>query len=162
GWSACSAATATLETCDGQDNNCNFLIDDGVGGGEACTNTVAGVGTCPGTRTCAGAQGFICEGQTPIPETCNNAADNCNGVVDEGFAGLGTLCSPGVGACQRFGSVRCTMDGTGVECSVTPGAASAELCNQIDDDCDSKVDETFPTLGTGCSAGLGVCTRYGT
>src|SRR5437763_368440 len=41
GWSACTAATATAEVCDGIDNDCNFVIDNGVGGGEACTNTVA-------------------------------------------------------------------------------------------------------------------------
>jgi hypothetical protein len=162
GWSDCTAATATEEVCDGQDNDCDFLIDEDVGGGEPCSITVAGIGTCIGGRTCGGAAGFVCEGQVPTAELCNYADDDCDGSTDEGFAGLGTLCSPGVGACQRFGSIRCTADGMGVECSVVAGAPGTELCNQIDDDCDGKVDEAFPELGTGCSAGLGVCTRYGT
>ena len=163
GWSACTAATATTESCNGNDDDCDFLIDEDVGGGQACTITVSGVGSCPGTRSCSGATGFVCEGQTPTPEACNYADDNCNGSIDEGFTGLGTLCSPGVGACQRYGSVRCNSAHTGVECSVTAGTpAPAELCNQIDDDCDTRTDEAFPTLGNTCSAGLGVCTRYGT
>src|SRR5262249_39255593 len=34
GWSACSATTPAPEVCDGVDNDCNFVIDDGVGGGD--------------------------------------------------------------------------------------------------------------------------------
>lgn len=162
GWSSCSATSATLENCDGNDNDCDFLIDEDVGGGETCTNTVAGVGSCPGTRTCVGAAGFVCQGQMPTLEVCNYADDDCDSKADESFTTLGTLCSPGIGACQRFGSMRCNTAGDGVECSVTAGAPGVELCNQLDDDCDNKTDETFTTLGSSCSVGLGVCTRYGT
>jgi hypothetical protein len=162
GWSACNAPAALAETCDGLDNDCDFLIDEDVGGGQACSITVAGVGTCTGARTCGGSGGFVCEGQTPTPELCNYVDDDCDGIIDEGFAGLGTVCSPGVGACLRYGVMRCTANGMGVACSVTAGSPTAELCNGIDDDCDGVVDETFPTLGTPCSAGLGVCARYGT
>ena len=161
GWSACNAPMATGETCDGNDNDCDFLIDENVGGGQACANTNS-FGTCQGSRQCAGKIGFTCEGQIPSAEACNYADDDCDGSTDEGFPTLTTLCSPGVGACQRFGSYVCNSSGTGVVCSVTAGQPTAELCNGIDDDCDAKVDETFPSLGTGCSAGLGVCTRYGT
>jgi hypothetical protein len=162
GWSACTAPAAIVETCNGSDDDCDFLIDEDTGGGEACTNTVSGVGTCAGTRTCSGAGGFICQGQIPTLEVCNYADDDCDSKSDETFAGVGTLCSPGVGACLRYGSIRCNAGGTGVECSVTAGTPTAEQCNQIDDDCDAKTDETFTTLGTSCSVGLGVCTRYGT
>jgi hypothetical protein len=162
GWSACTAAAATLETCNGKDDDCDFLIDEDVGGGQACTNTVTGVGSCPGTRTCVGATGFVCQGQIPTLEACNYADDDCDSKSDETFPGVGNLCSPGVGACLRYGSIRCNAGGTGVECSVTAGMPTAEQCNQIDDDCDTRTDETFTTLGTSCSVGLGVCTRYGT
>src|SRR5262249_21290731 len=47
GWSACNARVATAETCNGVDDDCNYVIDDGVGGNDPCTITNA-FGTCPG------------------------------------------------------------------------------------------------------------------
>jgi hypothetical protein len=160
GWSSCTAATAAPEICDGIDNNCNFLIDDGVGGGTACSIT-NGFGSCPGVQVCDGAQGFVCHGQMPAMEICDGIDNNCNGMVDEGFVGLGQACTAGVGACLRYGANACNSTHNGVTCSAVAGAPTTELCNHIDDDCDGVVDNGFPTLGMACSAGVGVCTRYG-
>jgi hypothetical protein len=161
GWTACTAPVATEEVCDGLDNDCDFQIDNGVGGGEACVNTVAGIGSCPGIRTCDGANGFICNGPLPMLETCNSLDDDCDGTVDEGYPDLGELCTAGIGACLRYGSRRCNASGTGTECGATAGSPSTEMCNLIDDDCDGKVDEAFPTLGDPCTSGVGVCARAG-
>jgi hypothetical protein len=161
GWSTCTAPVAMPEVCDGIDNDCNFLIDDGLPSGQACTIS-NGYGSCPGVQVCGGAQGYVCHGQTPMMEICNGVDDNCNGQVDEGFPGLGNACTAGVGACLRYGANVCNAGGTGVMCSAVAGAPTAELCNRIDDDCDGNVDEDFTTLGMACSAGMGVCTRYGT
>lgn len=160
GWSACTASTAIAESCDGVDNDCNFVIDNNVGGGDACTITNA-AGSCPGVRLCAGASGFSCTGQMPTAESCNTVDDNCNGTVDEGYPGLGDVCSAGIGACLQYGSVRCNSAATGVTCGAVAGTPTAEQCNLIDDNCNGMVDETFTTIGTACSAGVGVCTRYG-
>ncbi len=160
GWSACSAATAIAESCDGVDNDCNFVIDNNVGGGDACTIT-NGAGSCPGVRLCAGASGFSCNGQTPTAESCNTIDDNCNGAVDEGYPGLGDVCNAGIGACLRYGSVRCNSTANGVSCGAVAGTPITERCNLIDDDCNGMIDETFTTIGTACNAGVGVCTRYG-
>ncbi len=160
GWSACSASTAIAESCDGVDNDCNFVIDNDVGGGGACTITNA-AGACPGVRLCAGASGFSCTGQMPAAESCNTVDDNCNGTVDEGFPGLGDVCNAGIGACLRYGSVRCNAGANGVTCGAVAGAPVGELCNLIDDNCNGMTDETFTTIGTACNAGVGVCTRYG-
>jgi hypothetical protein len=40
-------------------------------------------------------------------------------------------------------------------------APSAEVCNGVNDDCDSGIDEDFPTLGQACSAGMGACLASG-
>ncbi|MBL8603385.1 MAG: hypothetical protein JNK72_15780 [Myxococcales bacterium] len=69
---------------------------------------------------------------------------------------LGANCTVGLGACQRQGTYICGPSGT--LCSVTPGTASAEICNGLDDDCDGLVDENNPGAGQACSTGQpGIC-----
>ncbi len=165
GWTGCTATTASTEMCDGLDNDCDQLIDDGVSG-SACPIT-NGFGTCQGVALCTGTQ-VTCQGQTPAAEICNGFDDNCSGTQDELWPTLGTQCNPGVGACQRFGVFRCNSAGNGVECSETMGTPQNELCNGLDDDCDTSTDEAFKTpnltttaLGATCSTGVGACARTG-
>jgi hypothetical protein len=48
-------------------------------------------------------------------------------------------------------------DAPGVDaCVPTP-----ELCNNLDDDCDGKIDETFAMLGITCQVGMGACQASG-
>ena len=137
-----------------------MLIDEGTGG-QACDNTNAD-GTCPGTTLCTGVGGLVCQGKTPSAEVCNGADDDCDSMIDEGFTGLGDVCSDGVGVCKRYGVEQCSGDGASVVCSAVAGAGSAESCNALDDDCDGSIDEDFPTVGSQCTNGTGVCARIGT
>ena len=61
GWSACDAPLPTAEVCDGQDNNCNDQIDEGLLGTPqhctACNDACPGVGIA-GTH--ADCQGGVC------------------------------------------------------------------------------------------------------
>jgi MYXO-CTERM domain-containing protein len=79
-----------------------------------------------------------------LRESCNGADDDCDTLIDENWPELGSQCTAGLGICRRTGTYVCKADGTGTECSVTPGppAPGGEICNNgLDDDCDGQVDE---------------------
>ena len=82
-----------LEICDGLDNDCNGLVDDGIPGiGVACdvgpgTNGAWPAGTMcrPGITVCDNGGVIVCNGVSPQPEICDGLDNNCNGTVDELF-----------------------------------------------------------------------------
>ena len=82
-------------------------------------------------------------------EICNDLDDDCDTRIDEDFPNKGNACDNGLlGVCKGTGSLGCKADGTGLQCNITnPGQSpSTEVCNNMDDDCDGKVDEGL----TGC------------
>ncbi|MBM4319351.1 MAG: hypothetical protein FJ125_05155, partial [Deltaproteobacteria bacterium] len=162
GWQPCTAPVPAVETCDGQDNDCNGLTDEGVvhPDGPACLRRNE-LGACPGVWLCRGIERWSCSAAEPVVESCNGKDDDCDGVVDEDFPALLVPCFAGEGACRVAGVARCTPDGRGTECTARAGQPTPELCNGVDDDCDRRVDEDFPDLFTPCSAGQGVCLRQG-
>jgi hypothetical protein len=91
------------------------------------------------------------------PEVCDGFDQDCDGLHDEDFVGLGTPCEVGFGACSTMGVRICGGDGVSLKCSVNPVTGGDELCNDLDDDCDGATDEDFPSKGKLCSVGLGAC-----
>ncbi len=85
GWSTCDAPLAGLEDCNGQDDDCNGLVDDALPASQPCQNTWPGVGTCVGEALCLGPAGWVCNAATPTAEVCDYKDNNCNGEVDEKF-----------------------------------------------------------------------------
>jgi len=78
---------------------------------------------------------------TPTTEVCNNIDDDCNGVVDNGFAvGAAFPCTAGVGSCATTGPQRCSSYG-GILCYAVPETPTPEVCNGLDDDCNGVVDD---------------------
>lgn len=78
----------------------------------------------------------------PVPESCNQIDDDCDGNVDELLtqpcgSDVG-LCAPGVETCSDGQWVGCDADWL-------PGEA-LETCNEVDDDCDGNLDENIPFL----------------
>lgn len=131
------AGAATVEACNGLDDDCDGSSDEDFNVGSPCT---LGVGACEVTSTieCTPDGTAVCQGVAgpPSDEACNLLDDNCDGTTDEGFD-LGTPCSAGVGACERTGSKVCANDGTGTVCGAAPGEPSEEICeNGVDEDCD--------------------------
>ncbi|MCB9553384.1 MAG: putative metal-binding motif-containing protein [Myxococcales bacterium] len=154
------------ERCDGLDDDDDGVIDEGHPGlGGAC---VGGVGVCrgEGVVVCdAEGIGTVCRvrGAMGVAEVCNGGDDDCDGNVDEGFAGLGDSCMVGMGACAVWGTVSCTGDGMGAACDAVLPADRVEQCNGVDDDCDEIADEGLDGMAceTGeagvCGAGLSAC-----
>lgn len=143
-WDAC---TPPSEVCNGADDDCDGLIDEGFtcvpGSMGSCT---ASCGTTGG-RTCNAS----CEWDPCVPpiEACNGLDDNCDGMCDETLtccAGSAGTCST---SCGTTGSRTCSGACGWSACSPPP-----EVCNGVDDDCNAACDDGFAC----CAGSSGSCT----
>jgi hypothetical protein len=103
-------------------------------------------GTCGGTRSCLATGLSVCEGPLASSEVCDGADNDCNGQVDD-IPALPCAIPNAFGTCA--GITVCDADGGEPVCSGRE--ASTEICNGIDDDCDTQRDES------GCDDSL-ICT----
>ncbi len=126
------------------------------GASTTCAITSA-AGSCPGTRKCLAAGLTACDAGTATPETCNGLDDNCNGLTDEpGAVGCETYWQDGDGdgyglASTLGGKSECLCKPTDLFTSSTPtdcnddnkdvSPGMAELCNDVDDNCNGQTDE---------------------
>ncbi|MCA9667210.1 MAG: SUMF1/EgtB/PvdO family nonheme iron enzyme [Myxococcales bacterium] len=160
----CPVWPPTAETCNGQDDDCDGQIDEGLpGAGQACDTGQLGECKAGITQCSNGAISCIAQ-KTSQPETCDGKDNDCDGQVDEDFAlqtnplhcgQCGRQCTYAnatpacvAGQCQL---ASCndgyrdlnnnTGDGCEHKCAVFP--LSVEKCNGIDDDCDNQIDEDF-------------------
>jgi hypothetical protein len=153
GLSECDAMTPSLEVCNGIDDDCNGVTDDVVGdmdndGLSDCVDDDAdGDGFSP-PEDCNDFNGDV---HPNADEYCNSMDDNCDNVVDEeNSLGCSSFYQDSDG--DNYGSdvSKCLCDVEGAfnsqvtgDCNdgnnaIHPGAA--EVCNNIDDNCDNVVD----------------------
>ena len=126
-----TACTPIPEICNGQDDDCNGIVDDGM---MLCTNGVCLHGEC---RT-----------DCSVGEVCNGRDDNCNGQIDEGLDVDDD--ADGYVACNV--AMPALDDCNDRDPNVHPGAT--ERCNGFDDDCDPRTAETGQV---DCAAGM-ICS----
>ncbi|MDH5672575.1 MAG: hypothetical protein OEZ06_10530 [Myxococcales bacterium] len=155
----CTVLAATDTTCDGIDDDCNGIVDDGY----LPVTTACGSGVCASngsTQCIAGTVTDTCVESAPTATDdaiCDGINSDCDLATDEDYPTGATTC--GVGVCQRSGTSSCTGGVETVAC--TPGTATGDdsLCNLIDEDCDGLYDEAYPYTPSTC--GLGACQRSG-
>ena len=138
------------EPCDGKDNNCNYIVDEGFPDSDAdgwkdCVDEDDDNDGSNDGLDCAPTDPTIHPGQV---EVCDGKDNDCNSQTDEGFGEI----TCGKGTCVQ--TLPACAGGKTVVCDPLTGAAP-EICDGADNDCDGLIDEDLGTT----SCGLGKCAQ---
>ncbi len=148
-----SSGTGCPEDCDdGSDNDYDSDVDcddSDCSSDPYCTCDNDGDGyedTICGGSDCDDTDASVNPGEA---EACNSVDDDCDGTVDDGVTttyyadddgdAYGDLSSTYAACSRPSGYVTNSRDCDDTDADINPG--EAEVCNDIDDDCDTSIDE---------------------
>jgi hypothetical protein len=165
----CNDAVASIhpnatEVCNGIDDDCDTQIDEGAKSTfyrDFDGDTYGDLATT--VQACSAPSGYVANSadcndnaaaiHPNATEVCNGIDDDCDGAIDEGVKTTFYQDSDGDGfgnsgatlqACtQPQGYVANSTDCNDGNVAIHPGAT--EVCNGVDDDCDTQVDEGVKT-----------------
>jgi hypothetical protein len=113
---ACVPGTPLPEVCNGLDDDCNGLVDDGL------SALVCGVGRCERVvPACLDGAPQACVPGPVAAETCNGVDDDCDGTIDEG------VCLPTGPANDACAGAIVLTGATGTRTTDTLAGASADV-----------------------------------
>jgi len=171
-WGTCKGQVVPAdEVCDdaGLDESCNGTKNEGcactTGSQQNCYGGSPGteeVGPCKGgVQSCIDGVWSECIGQQiDKKELCDGIDNDCNDVLDD-VAGLGGVCMTGQPGICSPGTLACKPGMSELSCPPNEEPAT-EICDNLDNDCNGMVDESFPGADSPCPASVGNVTCSGT